>query len=77
MLVGSVAHHETGAPDLESTPDEPTSSTVLAYLTRVAPSLRWTASVSRRPSAGRHRQGPDPLEHRPEQAAGQVTLRQQ
>jgi hypothetical protein len=27
-------------------------------------------------SAGRHRQRPDPLEHRPERASGQMTLRQ-
>src|SRR5262249_58991533 len=29
------------------------------------------------PSAGRHWQRPDPPEHQPEQASGQVTLRQQ
>jgi hypothetical protein len=32
---------------------------------------------ARRTSARRQRQGPDPLQHRPEQASGQMTLRQQ
>jgi hypothetical protein len=43
---------------------------------RGAPVLR-SVSGRHRPSAGRYRQRPDPLEHRPEQAPGQLTLRQQ
>jgi hypothetical protein len=36
-----------------------------------------TVSGNARRSAGRHRQRPDPPEHRPEQPPRQVTLRQQ
>jgi hypothetical protein len=36
-----------------------------------------TVSCRHRPSAGRHRERPDPPEHRPEQASGQVAFRQQ
>jgi hypothetical protein len=41
ILVDSVAHQETRSPDGESTLDDPTSSTFLGHLSRVAPSLRW------------------------------------
>ncbi len=46
-------------------------------LARLIPSLRPSLHQQVPPSAGRHRQGPDPLEHRPEQAAGQVAFGQQ
>ena len=46
-----------------------TSPCLCSFCVRPAP--------ERPPSAYRHRQGPDPLQHRPEQAAGQVALGQQ
>lgn len=44
---------------------------------RVPPSSPAALCRARRTSASRHRQGPDPPKHRPEKAAGEVTLGQQ
>ncbi len=58
--------------------DDTTLATFLGHLSCRAPFLREDGlSGIRHASAGRHRQRPDPLKHRPEQASGQMALRQQ
>jgi len=49
----------------------------LGHLSSLAPFLRQIPTVSRRRLPRRDRQGPDPLQHRPEQASGQMALGQQ
>ena len=60
---------QAGCPCFQGSPSTPLLICVLAL-----PSRR---PCTRRASACRDRQRPDPLEHRPEQASGQVTLRQE